>query len=729
MPIYENAAGGELPANVAAMLARYADLPATPITLDSGRTIAPSGSIDPDDATPIIVEGPGGVEVEFPAGTSHAVINDAMSKHFGVAGKLTPVTPAAPAPREPAPDIEVEGPDGNIFAFPAGTSEDDMRTAMRHRYPKDWKPGTEPTLYSIEVQGPDNRIFTFPEGTSEETMRAAMRQRYPSPAQPAAATPAPARQPERSYFDNYGPDWNDISERGKAPLAGFAESALNGALMNWGDEAEAAIRAPFSDRDYADILKETRERRAEYAKAWPRAASVGETTGALGTSVLGGIGALRGAGALLGRAPGLLGTMAAEGGISGVLGAAEETGKLEGERDAADYAAAAAEGAKLPAIIGAGVPAAGRVVGATVGPWVSDRVRRLIDRGVRMTPGELVGDSGLPGRVVSRMEQASSSLPVIGDMLCARRREGVESLNRAAWDEALEPAGMRLADDVAMGNEAVGEATEMFNDAYGRVVPQMTARADAPFVRDMVDIRNRLPSSIRPQFMDAYHRHVARNVEEGGLSGRAIQNTIQGLRKEATALRRNPGNAYDIDLADALADTRRAVEQSAERHSAPAVVDEYQSLNSAYRRVTTMRDAASRIGADNSVASPAQLLSAVRAGDNSVGKGAFARGEAPLQGIAADAKSVMGQKLPDSGTPERLALNTLLTGGAGAGIYAAPMAVIPAIGALAALNSQAGNRAFQFMASESPQTRALISRAIRRVTAYGAPTMADAWAD
>jgi len=211
-------------------------------------------------------------------------------------------------------------------------------------------------------------------------------------------------------------------------------------------------------------------------------------------------------------------------------------------------------------------------------------------------------------------------------------------------------------------------------------------------------------------------RAILKSVHSGGY-------LVQIFRSSSPA-----SAGYDRALADALSDTRQALEASAERNSAPAVVDEFRALNRAYRRFAELRDASGRIGAPESVFSPAHMTSAARAADRSAGKGAFARGEVPMQRTAETGKRVVGRTLPDSGTPERAMIAHALGGtGAGAGLYAFPMETALAMSALGALYSRPGNRAFQWLASANPRTRAAVRRAIERAGAFGAPAAHELW--
>jgi hypothetical protein len=88
------------------------------------------------------------------------------------------------------------------------------------------------------------------------------------------------------------------------------------------------------------------------------------------------------------------------------------------------------------------------------------------------------------------------------------------------------------------------------------------------------------------------------------------------------------------------------------------------------------------LGAEEGIFSPAQLQSAVKAMDKSKDKGKFAKGEALMQDLSESAKTALGNKVPDSGTPYRALIAALAASG-GAGAAGLP-AVATALGGLAA---------------------------------------------
>jgi hypothetical protein len=85
----------------------------------------------------------------------------------------------------------------------------------------------------------------------------------------------------------------------------------------------------------------------------------------------------------------------------------------------------------------------------------------------------------------------------------------------------------------------------------------------------------------------------------------------------------------------------------------PKYAEDINRANQSFAKFLRVERAASGVGAQEGVFSPAQLLSATKALDESIRKGAFARGEAGMQQTAEAAKKVMGANLPDSGTAYR----------------------------------------------------------------------------
>jgi hypothetical protein len=75
-------------------------------------------------------------------------------------------------------------------------------------------------------------------------------------------------------------------------VAGAARELLGGAAFEFGDEGEAAIRAPFSDKPYGELLKDIRLQRAKYNEAHPFMGPALNVAGGIGAMLIPGAGEL-----------------------------------------------------------------------------------------------------------------------------------------------------------------------------------------------------------------------------------------------------------------------------------------------------------------------------------------------------------------------------------------------------------------------------------------------------
>jgi hypothetical protein len=113
------------------------------------------------------------------------------------------------------------------------------------------------------------------------------------------------------------------------------------------------------------------------------------------------------------------------------------------------------------------------------------------------------------------------------------------------------------------------------------------------------------------------------------------------------------GDADQRALGNAVNEVLKAARSSLER-SNPKFASQLRKINQSYAAFARVREATSRIGANEGVFTPDHLLSAAQRLDKSAGKGSFARGDAVMQELAEKAKKVIGVKYPDSGTAGRL---------------------------------------------------------------------------
>lgn len=498
-----------------------------------------------------------------------------------------------------------------------------------------------------------------------------------------------------------------------------AQKAAAGTTFNWADELGAGIGAgsnyiarklgvDIPEKTYRGILDEMHGQEKQFEKAYPKTALGAEIAGALAP----GTGGAR----FILNAPSW-GTRAVRAGmVAAPYGSVSEVGKLEGDdKTAGDYGEAAGFGALRGAVAGAGLSAVGSGLGATVGPWASEQARRLMDRGIRLTPGEVVGG------YAKRAEDTLTSIPFLSKLVRDRQAEGVADLNREGADTVLRGLNtgittQRLLSPVTAAprhlepghdlNEFVSDAVSA---AYQQTIPNLRAHIDSGVRTSFAHIRGGLPQSIQAQFDDAIQRNVTASANRvGQMDGRSVQNALGGLRDEARSLITSQASShYDRVLGRALNRARDVVRNNARVSSGTQAFRKFQNIDDAFARLVRVEKAATSVAAEGGVYTPAMLHRAVQSSDRSARKAGFARGNALMQDLSDDAKTAMTRKISDSGTPERAAMS----GAIGGALYLEPSL---AAGPLAAslLYTRAGNAAFRRLASFSPQTRAALRQAI-----------------
>jgi len=479
------------------------------------------------------------------------------------------------------------------------------------------------------------------------------------------------------------------------PVGAFAANATNmigagGAEALAGGEGFAALRNEF-----------------------PVSSTLGEVAGAIGgTSLLG-----RGAAATIGRAaPRLLGgggraqfgrNLATDIAYSGAYGGMTGQGIAE----------SAAEGG-VGSALGQG---AGRILGRAVsGVNVSPAVEYLRSRNIPLTTGQTLGD------FTSRLEQRAASLPLVSDMIRARRIDAEEGLNLAAFSDAGESIGFtptRIGrEGVAdlMGDRAAGSRGAI-NDAYGSAVAGQSFALDPQLIGD-VNVAGsqaqRLPPVLRAdanQALQNTFEPLANNTAITGPQWQGMRRELAGYQAEQT------GPGFPSNYRDVMGQGIDALDGLATRQGGPEVVQNLNNANRANRLGNIVQDAAYRADGSDYRFSASQLQDANKA------SGRRFPGVNPLAELADNAQQVMGQSVPNSGTADRLMQAGAFTGLAGLGgaiglsaggdaQSAGTGAAIPtAAMILAALGgTRQGQRAINAMLTQRPASARALGDAVRR---------------
>jgi hypothetical protein len=301
---------------------------------------------------------------------------------------------------------------------------------------------------------------------------------------------------------------------------------------------------------------------------------------------------------------------------------------------------------------------------AVISPTISPQIQTLMKEGVVPTAGQILGGG------YKRAEEALSSVPIIGDFIKGAQGRAMADVNRVAFNRALTPIGEKLPEGV-VGREAVQFVSEKLDDAYGKLLPKMTVVQDTPFQTSIASLKNMVQSgAIDPKAVSFFNNWMDNNVlnkfqKQNAITGETLK-AIQGDLRETISRLSASTDADQRLIGTALKEAQDQVRQLVTR-SNPQYAKELKAIDTGYANFKRVERAAASLGAEEGIFSPAQLQNAIKAMDKSKDKGQFAQGQALMQDLSESAKTALGNKVPDSGTPYRSMVAALAaSGGAGA---------------------------------------------------------------
>jgi hypothetical protein len=358
--------------------------------------------------------------------------------------------------------------------------------------------------------------------------------------------------------------------------------------------------------------------------------------------------------------------------------------------------------------------AAANMLGRVIQPRVSDEVRMIRGEGVTPTPGQILG-----GRFKAT-EERLSSVPIVGSAIKTGQQRAAEEFNEAAVNRALAPVGKALPKGTT-GREAIEFATtelgKAYDDALNAVGPIGLDRQLSTDLRRVYSELAVLPKDKAEQFARIVQTEIGNRAQAGRLTPEAMKAAESNLGTLARGYMR----AQDFDqqqLGEAIFGAQKALRDAVERQAPAGAADAVRAANAGWANFKRVQRAASYTGAEDGVFSAAQLQSAVRALDPSKDKARFARGNALMQDLSEAGKKVLGNKVPNSGTPERL-----MTAGLAGGALVGGATLNPAIaaGALPALMyTPAGQRMMAgLLAGRQGPAMGLLSDATQRLAVPG----------
>lgn len=433
----------------------------------------------------------------------------------------------------------------------------------------------------------------------------------------------------------------------------------------------------------------------------------------------------RGVGNAIGSIP-LAAAMPTGGGLLGGIGAGALSGAanslIEPVTDTSKgYASQKLQQAGTGAIVGGVANPLMRAIGGAISPTVGAAQQKLLDAGVPLTPGQILGGAA------ARTESKLTSVPFLGDMIKNGQQRAVQGFNKATYNEVLKPLGQTY--DGPIGNEGVAAVQKTISNAYDDALSKLTFKADPQFQSDLgnlAGLAQNLPPAQQSQFMNVVKNQIVGKLSPQGEMDGA---TLKGVQSELGRISRGLSGDPSFDnqqLGQAIGEVKNLVEQSLPRNNASDAVQDLAKANAAYANFVRLRAAAGSQGAMNNegVFTAAQLNNAVRGADKSAGKGATATGNALMQDFSSAGQSVLGAKYPDSGTPGRALLALMGPAALGQAFvpgYTAPLAAAMGVGALP--YTAMGQKTAQALLTARPGFAVPVGNALSK---YGVPLAAPA---
>ena len=364
----------------------------------------------------------------------------------------------------------------------------------------------------------------------------------------------------------------------------------------------------------------------------------------------------------------------------------------------------------------------GNALARVVSPALTGPRNALFQEGVNLTPGQAAGG------LMRDVEDKLTSVPVVGPMIQGARRSGIESFDHAAINRALAPIGEKLPSSVSAGHPAIEYAESKLHDAYENLLPKLRGELDPEMRADLTGVRDlakNLPEADQQQLDRIIKNEIEDRFTSGGVtSGRSLKDIESELGQTAKKYRQS--DDYDRRRLGGAVQELQAVLRRMVTRVNPDHADELQKINTGWANFKRVQRAATSLGANNGVFTPAQLLNSVKSLESSKDKGNYATGNSLMQDLAMAAKDVLPSAVPDSGTPGRLLLTGLLGGGGVGALAATRPEVLLGLGAAALPYTRPGMSLVRNYLAAAPQTRNALAQGIRQGTAYLVPGAAQA---
>lgn len=332
-------------------------------------------------------------------------------------------------------------------------------------------------------------------------------------------------------------------------------------------------------------------------------------------------------------------------------------------------------------------------VNKIMNPSVSPDVQYLVDRGVMPTTGQIIGPTA------AKTEDKLSSIPVLGDLIKGAQKRALNDYQIAAYNDVLAPIGQKVS-TTDIGNKGIAALDDKISQAYDDLLPKLTWQLDNQVASDVGAVRQaaaQLPQKEASQVEGIVKTIVGQIDPNTGTMAGDVYKTLDSHLGKLSRDFSGATDAYQKQLGGLVTNLRTAMKDALDR-SNPQYAGDLKAIDTAKAMYYRVAGAAGKIGANEGVFTPNQLMNSVRQMDSSTMKGQFAKGDALLQPLAQAGKNVLSSTYPDSGTAGRGLIAALL-----AGSYFSPK-VAAGVAAASLPYTESGQNLMANILTKRPQT-------------------------
>ena len=326
----------------------------------------------------------------------------------------------------------------------------------------------------------------------------------------------------------------------------------------------------------------------------------------------------------------------------------------------------------MGAVAGGLTSAAGSGIARLISPNASKNadLQLLKAEGVNPTIGQTLGGWA------NRTEEKLQSVPILGDMISRARGAARDEFNTAAINRATAPIGANVT---GSGQEAVKQAGDALSDAYNSALSQVQhVPLDQQFHGQLGQLQQ-MSQSLVPDMSAKFNKTLSDVVlgrvgPQGSMLGTTYKDVDSELGRIASRYGKSQ-TASEQEYGDAVKQLQSLLNQQMRRTN-PQVARTLQGIDEGWANLVRVEGAAKAAHNAEGVFTPAQLNAAIRGADDSVRGRAVSRGTALMQDLGNAGQQVLGNKVPNSGTADRMwaGAGALATGAINPGIPAALIA-------------------------------------------------------